>query len=165
MNNIKIDYRKTWQDWLPETEWDYFVTLTFNPKTELSTGKIQRPIGRQWCVKRAANDLHEWHARLDRKMLGKKWHERPIERTRFIAFVEHPNSNIHWHMMLKLNCTRHDTFNSEAPKIWKKLIKSGTVDIKPAQIDLTANEIFSRYCGKKINAYDPAEYIQISQMR
>lgn len=159
-----FDYRKTWQDWLAKTDWDYFVTLTFNPTTKLSE-KTKMLIGPQWSLERAAQDLHAWHGRLDRKMLGNKWHKKPFERTRFVAFVEHPESNIHWHLMLKLNCTRHDTFNAKAEAIWKKLVESGTVDIKPAQSDLTANETFSHYCGKKIKATDPVDYIQLSRVR
>jgi len=158
-----INYRETWQQWLAETEWDYFVTLTFNPANNLSE-KNEQLVGRQWSVARAAEDLHHWHGQLDRKMLGNKWHKKICERTKFIAFVEHPDSNIHWHMMLKLNCTRHDTFIANAEAIWTKLVGSGTVDIKPAQSDDTANEIFSRYCGKKIKLSDPVEYIQISKI-
>ncbi|OUR80384.1 hypothetical protein A9Q83_01410 [Alphaproteobacteria bacterium 46_93_T64] len=147
------DIKEAWRQWTAKKDWDYFVSLAFNPQ----------PFGRYWSVQDAARDLHEWHARNDRLMLGGRWHNKPHKRTQFYGFVEHVDSNIHWHLMVKLRSDKHEIFETEAGDVWKKLIPSGSNKIKHAQADEDANKTFSRYCGKAIYINDPAENIQFSQ--
>ena len=59
-------YRKEMVEWLNPTEFNIFLTLNFNmsSRTHMRTGY---------------NKVKEFHARVDRGVLGKYWHLKPYE--------------------------------------------------------------------------------------
>ena len=67
---------------------DHFVTAVFNRETTFAG---------------ARESLKKWHALVDGCLLGSRWQKKPAhERTFFMAFAEHPDSNLHYHLMLRL---------------------------------------------------------------
>lgn len=107
--------------------------------------------------------LHHWHAKMDRKILGSKWQNKNNQRTKFVAFLEHANSNIHWHLMVKLHEPAHDVFEAEASAAWVSLVDSGDVLIKRTDVDEAANETFCGYASKGAKPYLPPEFMVISK--
>ena len=67
---------------------DYFLTAVFNRNVTLAG---------------AEKSLEHWCACLSKKLYRKKWYKRPVtERIEYIAFAEHLDSNVHWHLVLKV---------------------------------------------------------------
>ena len=101
---------------------EYFVTLNFNWDTNYEA---------------ARKTLKAWHARLDRELLGGSWSRKPQnERTWFVAFAEHFDSNLHWHMLLGLgDGTDTMRFEEAVDRCWKKLVISGSVDVQHLDTD------------------------------
>ncbi|HEU5047675.1 MAG TPA: hypothetical protein VFT64_07520 [Rickettsiales bacterium] len=112
-----IRLRGALTDWLASLPSDYYVTFNFNTHTTLASGRTT---------------LKRFHAMLDRKLYGRHFNRmKPDERTLFIAFPEHVESNLHYHALL---CSKHPDFTSTAEKIWESILPSGSLHI----IDLNA---------------------------
>ena len=136
-NRTKLHYQDQMRKLVINQGADYFVTAAFNRNTS---------------IQNARKYLKYWHGNIDKKLLGRKgFMNSTMElRTHFFAFCEHPHSNIHWHMMLKLADKKYAScFEENADQIWQKLVPSGDLDVKKitVQEDLirTAN-----YCTKDL---------------
>ncbi len=115
--------RKAMNEMVRDMDAEYFVTLNFNRDTNYEA---------------ARNALKAWHARVDKALLGGSWRRKARnERTFFIACVEHLDSNIHWHVMLRLGESA-DTqrFEAVAEQCWEKLVKSGSLKLRHLATDL-----------------------------
>ena len=115
--------RKAMNEMVRDMDADYFVTLNFNRDTNYEA---------------ARKALKAWHARVDKALLGGSWSRKVRnERTFFIACVEHLESNIHWHVMLRLG-EGADTqrFEAVAEQRWEKLVKSGSLKMWHLVTDL-----------------------------
>ncbi len=114
--------RHAMREFLADTHFTHFITLALND-----------PMA---SVGRARRLLRDWDARMNRKLLGKRWHRKPDERMNWIAFLESPRDNPHWHLLVQLldgqeaayEATRGETFSSRARVIWRELSRSGTFD-------------------------------------
>ncbi len=103
------------RDWLDSFQFNYFVTAVFNCQTSEQSAK---------------SALKKWHSRVDRQLLGPKWScKATSERTFFVAFEEHPDSNRHYHLMLHSN--QPTTFEEVAETTWLKIVPSGALDVQP----------------------------------
>jgi hypothetical protein len=114
---MNIDYRSGIIELIELQDFRHFTTLVFN---------------RDITANGARHFLRELHARLDRKTLGTDWAKMdPItERLFSISFMEHPTSNLHWHMLWR--STQHEAELKEAmPAFWEKLVPSGNVKTLP----------------------------------
>ena len=102
---------------------DYFVTAVFNRETNF---------GGAW------NSLKDWHARIDRCLLGKRWQQKAAhERTFFWAFPEHPDSNLHYNLMVKLpDPTKRMEFEAIADTCWRGIVGSGDMKLEYLQTAL-----------------------------
>ena len=77
----------------------------------------------------ARDKLKHFHAKLDDKLLGGNWHKKPREeRTFFMAFPEKVATNMHDHLLMRLNKQHEETFNAVASDIWTSIVQSGTFD-------------------------------------
>jgi hypothetical protein len=116
MNRVQI--RQGWIDLVKERDWDEYVTLNFNHSWS--------PIG-------ARKKFSLFCQRLDRFLLGRGYRKRVDKRTYVIAFLEHPNSNIHLHCLVRLRHgwrPRRRHLKRKMKRIWKKLVPSGTADVR-----------------------------------
>jgi len=112
----KKEYQKEMVYWLNQQGFNFFVTLNLNlPNANIQTG---------------FNKLKQFHGHLDRALLGKYWHlKSKNERTLFIAFPEHIKSNLHYHLLVEVKEDKIMDFRIEAPKAWKKVATSGSIEI------------------------------------
>jgi len=96
-------------------EWDYFITANMNRPTN-------------WLGARRL--LKDWHARVDRKLLGKNWAQKHDKRSFFIAFYEGAETNEHWHLLLKVANEKNEIFENIAGAHWDYLVQSGSLDVQ-----------------------------------
>lgn len=138
------------RDWLAEMRFDYFVTLASNDPMA-SNQKMRK-------------NLSLWDARLNREFLGKRWLQKPDERLNWIAFLESPGYNPHWHLLIQLLPGQADEFREKlygkgwvcGPEWqfelkWRQLVSSGTCDVQRIE-----TEFVKAYVTKKV--HDPENW-------
>src|ERR1039458_439301 len=59
-----------------------------------------RPASSKLGIERARRDVGALLARVDRRLLGTRFHKKPVQRTTGVFFVEHPESNLHAHALI-----------------------------------------------------------------
>ncbi|MEC8628925.1 MAG: hypothetical protein VXY73_02445 [Pseudomonadota bacterium] len=109
---------------LKRYEFDYFVTLASNHQ--------------QWSYAHLRSLLKQWDAQVNRQINGPKWVKRPDERLVWFAFLEKPDVNPHWHLMVSVDRfietparqDRTDRFPEIAEKHWMDLAPKGSFDCK-----------------------------------
>ncbi len=114
-NNKRV--RKAMNEMLLDMDPEYFVTVNFNWDTNYEA---------------ARKTLKAWHAFVDKALLGGSWSRKAQnERTQFVAFAEHLESNLHWHLLLRLGDGADAArFEAVADRCWKKLVISGSVHLR-----------------------------------
>lgn len=125
------DYRAALIGWIADLKPDLYVTFVFNTAISLRT---------------AQDRLEAFHARIDRKLLGPKWQDKADSRTRYIAFAEKVDTNIHLHAVFTLPTGQTRDFAEAAPAFWKALAPAGNLDIQ----DVTHAEGVADYITKEI---------------
>lgn len=117
--------------------WKYsrFITLATNDSGWGSDSVGALP------YRRLRDTLRKFDARMNHKILGKKWAIRDYDRIWAWWFLEKPNSNPHWHGLVRFYdaenvaiAEQEKIFDEEADRIWKRLIPSGTVNIQPIMV-------------------------------
>lgn len=113
------------------------ITLTWNRSVSLD---------------RARYDLKNLHHRVDRRLLGARFHRKPEhERTKAIFVFEKIDTNLHVHSMWRLTRQTYIQFNklfpSEGAGLWNDIVPSGTyaVDIDN---NIGADRAFAGYMLK-----------------
>jgi hypothetical protein len=143
--HTKLRMQQDIRSWLGTTDFDFFVTANFNCATNNRSARTA---------------LSRWHALVDREALGPKWNMKPADqRTLFFAFAEHPNSNRHFHMMIR--SAKAMAFVEIAQAAWGKVIPAGSMDIQFVdQQQDRLNTIY--YSTKDIWKYDAMENFIVS---
>ena len=90
-------------------------------------------INRWVSMEEAQRTFEEFHQRLDRKLLGRSYFNRPGDRTVYIAAIEKPDTNIHIHALFRMTTEQAARFGDIAPGIWTKLVAAGNLDIQPVR--------------------------------
>ena len=116
---------------LSSYEFDYFVTLSFNDYHSVTV---------------ARDKVKAFQARMDRKLLGRKWYKKPTtDRLFFIAFPEHINSNFHYHLLLKFpKCPIEIMAKHMIDCMWKDIVPKGSTNTQ-----LIQNDGCIQYCLKE----------------
>lgn len=143
--------------WLTDRNYDLFVTLAFNPTRRPSYRNSDAASLLSGGTARARAHLRSWDAHTNRRLLGPKWQRLYDERIMGVALLEHPDTNVHWHLLLR-NPTRCDTrvFEREARYVWRRITSSGTVDVqnifesKPI-VDYVTKEIQKPKCWENFD--------------
>lgn len=91
-----------------------FITLTFNRDVNLLI---------------AHRDVHEFCKRLERVAHGKRWTKYPSEaRLVALGFVEHVESNLHYHLLARGSAQLMETVLQQGDSIWRDLTKTGQAE-------------------------------------
>lgn len=143
-----------WRNWVAQWKWDRFVTITFNeagngrPVTGLSDSGVM-------VLK---DKLKEWDGRMQRKVVGSNWAAVHDHRMFCIYTLEKPHVNPHWHGLVHFYKVNDDerrrqaeTFDQWANAMWKKLVPSGDVDVKPVYDDTGAIGYIGKSLLDKLN--------------
>jgi hypothetical protein len=130
--------RSAFDDWVLELNFSWFVTLNINAPANLLSGRRL---------------LRHFGARLDRELLGPRFHKKDIGlRKLFIAVPEHENSNLHYHVLLEINAPGVRTAREVTRLIgrsWSDVIRSGTVWVREIY-----DEGAAQYTGKDLLRYE-----------
>ena len=106
--NIKM--RQALFEWLEQGDFNFFGTANFN---------------RQTTVAGATKSLNEWKRLVDRKILRRRVKDAPAsDRLFFVAVPEHPNTNLHYHLLLHAPVNPLKT-QRIATKYWQLVVPSG----------------------------------------
>lgn len=105
--------------WMTDFDPDLFVTFAFN---------------RTISMDEAQATFEKFHGHLDRKLVGRAFLRRPDERTRYIATVEKPDTNIHIHALFKMTDIQKLRFCLIADGLWAELVKGGNLDIQAVHL-------------------------------
>ncbi|MBB5661096.1 hypothetical protein [Brevundimonas halotolerans] len=100
----------------------------------------------------AARDLRHLHARLDRMTLGPGWAKRVDHRTKYVAVIEHVDTNLHIHLALSCAPQFVEQIASAVAGIWKDMIPAGSVVVKA----ITDAPGWGRYISKAITPHTSA---------
>lgn len=108
--------QNAYKDFVKSQHCNYFVTANFNRNTTING---------------ARKALKHWAAKIDRKLLGKNWAKIATdERLHFFACAEHINSNLHWHLLLKItDKNKRNSFEHVAAKYWREIVECGNMQI------------------------------------
>ena len=136
-------------EWVDRWQYSRFITLATN---DISLGTAQLPTSKlPHGVLR--DRLREWDGRINHAILGKHWAKRHSDRIWAFYFLEKPSSNPHWHGLIRFfpvddypQVEQERAFDANASPIWKNLVPSGTVDIKP----ITVQRGIIDYVGKML---------------
>ena len=134
--------RRSMSNWLGERfEFTHHITLATN-SPRLNINKTRHL-------------LREWDARINRKMYGPKWHSHYDELLYWFGFLEKPDDNPHWHLLVRLNYLdpaeferRERQLDEATESIWNELIPAGTAIVKK----ITArHEYVADYVSKELD--------------
>lgn len=99
-----------------------------------------------WDAAKMKRLVGKFFGRVDRKLLGAAWLERPIaERIDGVAFVEKPTVNVHAHCVVNIDKKRVLTALKMVRPIWQSLCPSGEVDFSVVTYSYAATD----YCLKE----------------
>ena len=127
--------------WLSDKHFTHFVTLAFN---EPMVGK-----------ERMRQKLKAWDARVNRRLLGKRWRKKTDERLNWLAIPEKQESNPHWHLLVQILPEQFSEFEEREflfgfdailETTWRMIVPSGTVDVQPVE-----NKRVQSYITKQLN--------------
>lgn len=127
----RSEYRAALIRWIEDFKPSVYLTFVFNS-----------PIS----ARSAQDRLEEFHQRIDRALLGPKWHQQGEKRSQYVAFIEKATTNLHIHAVFHLPTGDDRKFVSAAPAKWKKLAPAGNLDIQP----VTYAEGVADYITKEI---------------
>ncbi len=75
--------------------------------------------------------MDDFHAHVDRRLLGHDWHKRAGRRTRFIAVAENVDTNLHLHLLVAPADGKWWKFCKAAVRAWSRIAPAGSADIRP----------------------------------
>lgn len=101
--------------WLLEQQFDHFVTLNLNHRNDFGMDRSAK--------------VHEFFKRINRKLLTRRWSKRSLGEIEMVAFVEHPDTNVHYHCLLK-GTAKHHNFNVVAEQVWRDLVPGGQCHVE-----------------------------------
>ena len=129
-NNKRV--QKGVQQMLAQHDWDYFVTANFNEDRV------------RWSARKT---LENWHRKTNKTLIGAGWQRRRAKHILTVAFCENMEGNAHWHLLVKVKEGRQNLFEIMGEALWKKIVCSGTMDIRKLA---TKDDVIrtSSYCAK-----------------
>lgn len=115
MHTNQSEYHSALHDFLVQQDFRYHLTFTFN-----------RPI----TFQAARDKLRFWTARTMRRLWGRQFYKRDPQSTLFyFAFPEYgaDGDNLHFHVLVRIDPTRHRDFRRVAQAEWRQVMPSGTL--------------------------------------
>jgi len=113
--------REELRERLQDNRFTHFVTLASNaPGTS---------------IYRMDDWLKAWDASMNHILIGSRWRKRPDLRMIWFAFLEKPETNPHWHLLVdnagletEVQLARLENFGLEADRMWGKVSPRGSVN-------------------------------------
>jgi hypothetical protein len=135
--------------WIDRWQYSRFITLATND-TGLGSENYNAAVPNA----RMRDLLREFDGRMNHAILGKHWARRDADRIWAFWFLEKPNSNPHWHGLVRFFpvdgypiTAEEAIFDERAEPVWKRLVPGGSVDVKP----ITVQRGVIDYVGKMVS--------------
>ncbi len=91
---------------------------------------------RMIAVEQVHKDLHWLHGRVDRKLFGTRFNQLPDDqRTAFVGFIEHLNSNTHIHLAWRVPVARVEQFDAVVTEAWLAMGPAATINVQSIRDD------------------------------
>lgn len=127
------EYRTAMESMMLAEQHDYFITLTFTKRRMV---KNNTNILTEVTKQHSRNLLNDWHKKIDKILLGRRFYKKPIEqRTKFRAFLEMEKGDLHYHLLVSVPDDKKVKFEQWADIAWRGLVSSGTIDIQELYTD------------------------------
>jgi hypothetical protein len=140
-----------------ELKANYFCTIKPNIEMKLQASAANRSLN-------APRFFKEYHYELDRVLFGKYFYKNPIDqRTFFIAIPEHPNCNIHFHLLMIVPREKQVKFELHAKSVLHKILPSASMHIAKlkTETDIRMTTFYS--CKDSINLENYENFIISTQ--
>lgn len=125
-DNYKLPYNKrkelqrAFRNFLTDLNLPFFMTINFNVNNR------PKPLSPE----EAKKILNKFHRNLDRRLLGRKFYRvARNRRTFFVAMPEHLNSNLHYHLLVRIPPIPEYIFLSAAAYELYQLVPSATLQL------------------------------------
>jgi hypothetical protein len=92
-----------------------FASFAFNRSVTVSDAKAM---------------LRKFHARLEHARLDRNWQKMEDKRSRYIATIEHTDTNLHIHAVFAVPGQDWHVFSQMADPAWSKLVPGGTTKFR-----------------------------------
>lgn len=114
-----LERRQGWIDTIVRTEATHAVTLIWNPEDGwLGLEQVQIEIARAHC-------------RVDRALMKRDFNKLPVaQRTGYMGFIEHPETNTHAHLAWRVPVEHHARFENVLKERWGHLHPYGEATVK-----------------------------------
>lgn len=133
MNKSELeDYRLLIKAQLIYMQPNIFLTFNFNPPISKTPTSNTALLG-AWQISpdRGKAKLSTFFNMLQRKTYGRGWYRDSLTpRPRALGFLEHSESNFHYHVLANLEPSVIQTAFDEGPFIWDKLCGGGQIDAR-----------------------------------
>lgn len=159
-----------WSHFIRKLKFPIWGTLIFNEKIWIAANKLEMPsqtkrisVPKIILPEMARGRLTEFHARIDKKLLGRKFYKKPTrDRTLLLAVPERLSGNYHYHVFVRPppGLQNMIDFINLAPKIWKNLCKNGDVEFEYLREDVNLIKT-SRYSSKELWRLDNQDNVVI----
>jgi hypothetical protein len=127
---------------------DWYVTLNLNRGEMTQEGARKR--------------FKNWLARIDHEHLGSDWYKRGNDRTFAVAVTEHPYTNLHFHVLLKMakpaQQLRRPDQSESLIRHWTHIAPGGQC----CPIPIKTVEGIASYMSKEFYSWDRVERIILS---
>jgi hypothetical protein len=102
----------------------HFLSLVTNADDTAPRNNIHRI---EWMNR----NLYAFSGGVDRNLIGSLWQKRPEKRLRGFGTIEHIESNIHAHILIKAHCDFElSELQFHVEKQWSNLMPAGSIDLK-----------------------------------
>jgi hypothetical protein len=143
-------------DWIDRFHYHRFVTLAFNSgHTPITQRRYFDPLAQVQL-------LRAWDARVNHKLLGKRWARDRLHRIWYFAIMEKPVTNPHWHLLLRFDggpafqAEHEHLFDAWAGRLWSKLVLPGSIDIQKIYDRRGAVDYTLKTLGYHLSSWDTA---------
>ncbi len=103
----------------------------------------------EMSIDSATGKLMAFGVMINRKLHGQNFHKKPRnQHTSFIAFIEHIDSNLHFHAVL--TTSECEGFDKYAAAIWTKLVEAGSLHIESGPFLKTDARKIAIYITKEL---------------
>lgn len=111
--------RQAIHSWLTDTfNFTHFLTLATNSS--------------EYSLRTMRDRLRAWDGRVNRRLYGPKWHAHFDECVWYFGFLEKPDTNPHWHLLMRFDDhAKIGSLTEAAHRSWLQLVPSGTTDVVP----------------------------------
>lgn len=125
----------------------------------VALGTNRLPIIRRVRLEQVHSDLDRLHGAVDRKLFGSRYHKLPEERrSSYIGFVEHPDDNVHVHLLWRVPESRTDEFAEEITAHWKAASRYHSTDVQMMRDGGWAGYVCKDQIGRALEG-DPALFV------